>query len=196
MIQILASSFVLAALLAGGPPQAMKEDLVSHLEGYLSSIRNHEMEGALAHLAPDFQLRFEGSPDHISRQGMRDILGWDMAVGSQVEKLSCRLEGERTLRCRLREANRVLDLLGVEELFSDNRLEFDGQGRIRRHVSRVEEHEPSWQDQMAKAVEWLSEHHPKGLEKVRPGGKAEFSTATAQGWLTLLRRWREATGGS
>lgn len=159
---------------------------------YLERVDQNDVDGALALVAEDFQLRFGGSAASMSKDDLEKALAWDVAVNSRAthEIVS---SGDDSVSVIMTERNDFFALIGISALRSLNTFKVNADGRIQQQRADVLDDQPSWIDAMRPAVEWCSIHRPDVLATVYDDGRIVYDGDSARQWLSLLRAWREAT---
>ncbi len=184
----LVAALPLLCLIGCRPVPPAEEQIMEYLE----RIDRHDVDGALALVAEDFQLRFGGSAASMSKDDLEKALAWDAAVNSRAtHEIVSSSEDSATVLTT--ERNDFFALIGISALRSLSTFEVNAEGRIEKQRSNVLDGQPSWIDAMKPAVEWCSIHRPDELAAVHDEGRIVFDGASARRWLSLLRAWRKAT---
>ena len=163
------------------------------LRSYLRHVNDHDVEGALAHLAEDFRLSFPNGPE-LDRSAMESAMGWDAGTEGRVDWESIESEEPDEIAIRGQETNEFLRLLGIPPLPFRSHFRFDDAGLILRQRHAVEWPDPPVEEALAPAVAWAEVNEPETLAEIYPDGHLVYSEAKGRRWLGLLRRWRDATG--
>ncbi|HSR67805.1 MAG TPA: nuclear transport factor 2 family protein [Acidobacteriota bacterium] len=175
-------------LLALGGPQGGEEII----ERYRQAVNAHDMDRALACLAPDFQLHFVGSEYSLSKEALSKAMGWDAGADGQVEWEPVGSSGG-SFSYEGQESNEFLRLLGIPHLKFQTTFSVNSQGLIEKQRYQLLPDQPSSQEAMKPAVEWARRHRPQELAEIYPDGQMVYSKEMARRWVALLKEWRAAT---
>ncbi len=158
---------------------------------YLARLNEHDVPGALEHLADGFQLEFANGPT-LSKADLASALGWDAGTQGRVEwRIASPSPSEIAVEGQ--ETNEFLSLLHIEPLDFRSRFRVNDDGLILHQVHDVDWTGASVSDSLAPAIEWAAEHAPDELARAYPGGRMIYSEETGRRWVALLRRWRADT---
>lgn len=170
-------------------PEPSGADALDAVRSFLAAANAHEVEVALAHLAPDYRFLESGAESGIDRDGMRTIFEWDAVLDSEALEETMQASGDR-VEGEFLERNALYRGLGIEE--TRCRLVFRVEdGRIAEQViTQLPQDGPSFDEAVTPFLEWLGEEDPDAFEELMPEGEIEFRADLAKRWLALVERWR------
>lgn len=162
---------------------------------FLECLRDHDADGAIALLSPDFEFRDEAGTFSAGRASMPAMLAWDFEAGSRL-KIQALTEKADGVRARLRERNRFTDLLGLEPW--DLQVRFVvADGRIREEV--VDDRGPdghSTTERFGRAIrpvaQWAGRERPEEAAAVFEGDRpVRYDGPTARRLLRLVEAYEQ-----
>ncbi len=155
---------------------------------YLEHVADHAIEDALACLAPDFILEFEGAGFTLTKAQTARALEWDVGANG---RLDWRVVEELPPLVTIAgsEGNDFLDMIGVGSLDFQSIYTVAAAGLISRQLHEVSWGEVSLEDAMAPLTAWASEHAPEELNEICPEGQMVYSGPMAVRWVQLAQEW-------
>lgn len=161
------------------------------VESYREAVNEHDIERALSYLSPDFRVLFVGTDFALSREQLREAMGWDAGANGRVV-----LELEKSEEGRAvylgSESNDFLRLIGIPELKFRATFSLDEQGLIETQLYEKLPGQRSPEDAMKPAVEWASAERPDVLRRIYPDGRMIYTEEMARGWVALLEEWKRS----
>ena len=162
------------------------------VRAYLEHVAGHTIEGALACLAPEFELEFAGAGFTMAKSQAATALEWDVGANG---RLDWRVvdESPNTVTIQGSEGNDFLDLIGVGPLEFRSVFTISPTGLISRQLHEASWGEVSLSDAMLPLTTWASEHEPEELAELYPGGTMSYSGPMAVRWVRLAEKWKDST---
>lgn len=177
-----------------GPASSSRASPERVVRTFFERLEARDAEGVVALLDEDFVFRDAEGTFSVGREEMRPLLAWDAEARSRPEIEDLEVEGD-TVRVRLREANRLTDLLELDpwELEASFVVRH---GRILEEEARerVDEGAPSFSERFQRAIrpvaEWAAETDPEAARAVFEHGRvARYDGPTARLLLALLEAY-------
>jgi hypothetical protein len=158
---------------------------------YLQAINDHDIDSALDCLADDFELRFAGSSFVMSKEGAAQAIGWDAGANGRLAWHVADSRGEE-VTVHGRESNEFLELVGIGSLRFRSSFQVSDTG-IRSQFHEVDWDAVPLEAAMKPLLDWAAEHDPDEVAELRPEGRMVYTRESAERWVDLARRWRDAT---
>ena len=171
------------------PSATDPQDVVA---AFMHAANDHDLPRALGMLHPQFRYREEGSDGFLGRAEMKDLLGWDRVVESEVHCESMDAKGD-VVTGIFWETNGLYHRLGIET--TRCRLAFHVEDGLVREQTIEQRDEGAFLAALEPFLEWAEEAAPDEIEAIQPAGEFVFSAEMGRRWLQLLDRWRSETGG-
>lgn len=186
---------VLGAWVPAG--QAPSIAAAAFVDRYVALHAAGDVDGLLALHHEDAEFVIPGQDPVRGTAALRDLMEWDVALGSVVEMADVRLDGDAVVVDTIVERNRWFELLGVPEVRyrPGTRIVLRDRRIAGVHVSGFDaDTQARVMDGFARMHAWLSEHRPADRDRLLPGGRFRYDAASARLWLEVLAAWRRASG--
>jgi hypothetical protein len=180
-----------AALIASLPKQTIEPSYAISPAGVvLSYLQSPSRITALAHLAPEYTIRFGDSATTLDKAQSASMLEWDFALDPEHRIDSLAISGESVI-VQQHETNDFARLLGFPGWDAKSTYVIRNGLIVSQHYEPAL-NQPDWQQYLDKALPWLREHFPSAMTRLYPDGQLVRSEAAAREWVEILRAWRNS----
>ena len=166
-------------------PEVIREAL----ERYIAAVNSHNLFEAMSFLDENFRLEFVGLEKSVSKDDMKDIMGWDAGVSGNVTCAELKQAG-RSLSGMFVERNDFFGLIGIESMCSHNTFDFGDDGLIISQRYKLLPGQPSVYEALEPAVKWARKNRAQELADIYPDDRISYREPMALRWVALLREWK------
>jgi len=172
-----------------GPEEVFRE--------YLDAVNQNDVSRALAVQTRDAEFVIPGQTPVRGIDGIRSLLQWDSVLQSQVRFGVVERIGDTLIAGPGSERSLWFEGIGLDSLAYEEGTRVVFEGRLIKGIypaALIPESAAAFELRFGEFMAWATQNAPDELDQLMPGGFFEYSSAAAEGWLTLLRRYEAARG--
>lgn len=172
---------------------AKKSD--STLNAYIRAHNSHDVEKTMSYFASDARYDMAEGWTKTGLDTIRAVEEFDAATNSRLSVSDVRVKGD-TVFCKLTESNDFLRLAGVKDALYHTTFFFKDRKIVRIIKAQSMESRTEVKTAFKPFTKWASEKRFPEWARLTMNGEFKYGYEGAEGWITLLKEWKEAAQDS
>jgi ketosteroid isomerase-like protein len=174
-----------------------KVDLKMQMGSYFAKHNAHDIDQTMKLFADDALFFLPGQKPLNGKAAIRRVESWDSAIDSRLQVKEMKVSGDTVILGQIIERNRWFIVAGIQAVTYDTgTYAVFSDGYITEfHPSRLTQASAGEVSDIFRTfLVWAKQEKPDELAVISPPGKPfQYDASKAEGWINLIREWKEST---